>query len=227
MASQLKKRAKDLTATQQVIMNTLGMGPASINDIAIANGQTYATIYRPLKELVRYGYVERDSAESAFQRSDVYRVKRAPDDGIEFVVKINGEQRFVSFNALVESMAGQTKLPKVATQWRALPKAFAMLMAYAAIELETPGSITEADLLDPRAEVMRYCEALEDQLSLGRQLLHEERLWDPTHLPTVLKNTDRLLSVREARECSRAILEKFVGMESDDDTEGEESENDE
>jgi predicted transcriptional regulator len=221
------KGKRQLTHTQAAIVNVLKSGSRTIDEIGAELGREYPTIYRPVKALLAMDVIEADPEKSAFSRAESYRIKRIPNDGVEFFVNIDGQERAVSFNSYLETIAKQKELPQIATAWRAVPEAFAMLAAFAAEEIENPGTITEGDLLDPLAKLSRYEEVLREQYSLVRQMREDLRLWNPATLKvaTLLK-TDRTLSPNEVRAYSRTIALKYDLMNEVNDNESEEENGD-
>lgn len=225
------KGKRELTHTQAAIVGVLKTGPKTIDEIGAELGREYGTVYRPVKALLAMDAIEADPEKSAFSRAEAFRIKRIPNDGVEFFVKVDGEERAVSFNAYLETIAKQRELPQIATAWRAVPEAFAMLAAFAADEIEQPGTITEGDLLDPLAKLSRYEDILQEQYSLVRQMRQDLRLWNPATLKSsTLLKTDRTLSPNEVRAYAHAIAVKYdlvnnggadneSGDDNDDDAE--------
>jgi len=225
------KGKRKLTHTQAAIVGVLKTGPKTIDEIGAELGREYGTVYRPVKALLAMDTIEPDPEKSAFSRAEAFRIKRVPNDGVEFFVKVDGEERAVSFNAYLETIARQRELPEIAMAWRAVPEAFAMLAAFAADEVEQPGSITEGDLLDPLAKLSRYEDILQEQYSLVRQMRQDLRLWNPAMLKSsTLLKTDRTLSPNEVRAYARAIAVKYDLVrngEADNESEEENGDSDE
>lgn len=226
MATMLKREHKKLTPTQSAIIGALRSGSLTIDEIGAHVGRSYQTCYRPVKALLEANWIEIDPEKSAFSRADAYRIKRTPNDGVDFLVNVDGEQRAVSFNSLLESIARQRELPKIATAWRTLRKAFAELGAYAAEEVEQNGTVTEGDLLTILAELTEYADVLQEEFGLVEQMRKDLRLWTPSLLKSAtLLKTDRPLSPNQVRAFARAIGLKYDLFEVNDN-ESESEEND-
>lgn len=226
MMSATKQRRK-LTPTQAAIVGALKSGPKTIDEIGAVVGQAYGTVYRPVKALIAAEVIEVDPEKSAFSRAEAFRIKRVPNDGVEFIVKVNGEEKSVSFNTYLERIAKQRELPEIAMAWRVVPEAFAMLAAHAADEVEENGSVTEGDLLTILAKISHYEDILQEQYSLVRQMREDLRLWNPSLLKSsTLLKTDRPLSPNEVRAYARAIAVKYDLIKSEADNESESDSND-
>lgn len=228
MASMLKREHRKLTPTQQAIIAVLKNGPLTIDEIGAQVGRSYQTCYRPVKTLRDAEWIEIDPEKSAFSRADAFRIKRTPNDGVDFLVNVDGKQQAVSFNSLLETYAKQRELPKVATAWRKLPKAFAELAAYAAEEVEQNGTVTEGDLLTILAELTEYADVLQEEFGLVEQMRQDLRLWTPSLLKSAtLLKTDRPLSPNQVRTFARAIGLKYDLFDNGEVSNDNESESDE
>lgn len=226
MASMLKRETRKLTPSQAAIMAILKSGPKNRDEIGAAVGRSYQAVYRPVKQLVDAGWIEVDESGSAFERAARFRIKRAPNDGVDFLVNVDGKEQAVSFNTLLESIARQRELPEIATKWRLLRKAFAELGAYAADEVEQNGTVTEGDLLTILAELTEYADALQEEFGLVEQMRQDLRLWNPALLKSAtLLQTDRHLSPNQVRAFAQAIAVKYDLFEVTEN-ESESDEND-
>lgn len=227
MASMLKREHKKLTPTQSAIVAVLKNGPLTIDEIGAHVGRSYQTVYRPVKALQNANVIEVDPERTAFNRADSFRIKRAPNDGVDFLVNVDGEERAASFNSLLESIARQRELPKIATEWRILRKAFAELGAYAADEVEENGTVSEGDLLTILAELSEYADTLQEEFGLVQQMRQDLRLWTPSLLKSAtLLKTDRPLSPNQVRAFARAIGLKYDLFDAVNDNESESDESD-
>jgi len=227
MASMLKREHKRLTPTQSAIIGALKNGSLTIEEIGAQVGRSYQTVYRPVKALREADWIEIDPEKSAFSRADAFRIKRTPNDGVDFLVNVDGEQRAVSFNSLLESIARQRELPRIATKWRILRKAFAELGAYAAEEVEQNGTVTEGDLLTILAELTEYADVLQEEFGLVEQMRQDLRLWTPSLLKSsTLLKTDRPLAPNQVRAFAQAIAVKYDLFSEVADNESESEEND-
>jgi hypothetical protein len=195
------------------VIDTLTDGPKSVKDIARIAQVGIGSVYRPVRELVTAGWIEEDVDTSAFSREKFYKIKRSPNQGINLIVNVGGEQQEVSFNLFLETIASAAtagSAPKIAKSWSTLPRSIAWLAILAAEEMDAPGSVTESLLLEPRSSLAKYADILKEQLALVFQILNNDDFWDAKTLKngTMLK-TDRHLTPSEVRKLGRTILRQF------------------
>jgi len=224
---------KNLNPNERLILDSLRDGAKNTNEISDITRRSYHPVSRALKNLIVKGWVELDY-EMSGGKVKYYCLKQAPTDGIGLIVNTGLDQEMISFNRYLESVAKQLgggRRPRIETESEAYYSALAMLGVHAAQEFVAKGAVKEAQLLELRARVQGFVDALKEAYAVGQQILDNENFWHADMLADgVMRKTDRYLTAADMVTYARIIIGAFNKDSADElsgETNNEEEETDE
>lgn len=218
-----------LNDTQKLIVTALQGRSKSNEQLEKETKRNYHPVNRALRELRNKGWVEIDPDLSG-GKTNFYRLKQVPSDGIEVIVTTDFDRESISFNRYIESVAKQLasgKRPKLERELEGYFKGIAMLGYYAAKEFLEEDSVAEAQLLEVRSAIQRFVMSLEEAYMIGNQILEDERIWHANSLANgVMRKTDRHLTPAELVGYCKMISGAFSSTEPDETNNEQEEEQD-